>query len=212
MAAPFDDQLILDLRQTVTYTPSVGSPVSVSGVTVQEQGVQTIQTGLLSLVARDARITFGMTQFTGRPAEGARCTTTDGLVWQFVSVIKRELGNFWEIIGRTFSVPGGLPDSGTLYNRNSTPVTSKGLNDPTWTALESNIACHLELDGQQADNTIEPVESLITGRVLAEGYREFRPGRRFALSTAPTQYWDVDGAEPYEPTLGVQILRVSRRI
>lgn len=213
MAAPFDDQLILDLPQTGTYTPLSGSTQSVAGVTVQEIGVQPVQAGLFSLVARDARITFGMTQFSGRPAEGGRYAAADGITWQFVSVVKRELANFWDITGRSFSVPGGLSDVGTLQRRNSTATTTKGLNNPTWTALESSIACKLMNDAQAVDFTSPApgVDTMISGHVLCAGYREIRAGDRFKIAAAPLVLWDVDGAEPYDPTLGVQILRLTQR-
>lgn len=212
MAAPFDDQLIFDLPQTGTYTPLSGASVSVAGVTVQESGVQAIQTGLFSLVARDARITFGMTQFTGRPAEGARYTAADGLVWQFVSVVKRELANFWDITGRTFAVPGGLTETGTFYRRNSGGTSAAGLNRPTWASLES-VACRVMYDDQAAGLTGDlGAETNLRAHVLAEGYREIRAGDRFTLASSPSTNWDVDAADPYDPTLGVQIIRISRRV
>lgn len=210
---PFDDQLVLDLPQTGTYTALNGSSVSVSGVTVQETGVTPLQAGLFSLVARDARITFGMTQFSGRPQEGARYTAADGIVWQFVSVVKRELANFWEIVGRTFSVPGGLTETATLQRRNSTPTTTKGLSNPTWANLESSIACRLMYDGQAPDFSEMPVavSQTVNAHALCAGYRETRPGDRLILASLPAVKWDIDGAEPYDPTLGAQILRLSQR-
>lgn len=211
MAAPFDDQLILDLPQTGTYTSPAGSSVSVAGVTVQETGVTPIQVGLFSLVSRDARIAIGMSQFTGRPAEGGRYAATDGIIWQFVSVVKRELANFWDITGRTFNVPDGLTETAMLYRRNSTPTTTAGLNNPTWAALESNVAAKLMIDAQAVDFGEPKVETQIDGHLLINGFREMRAGDRVALASAPSVYWDVEGSEPYDPTLGVQILRLSKR-
>lgn len=208
---PFDDQLILDVVEAGTVTYLNGSTASVAAVTVDEQGVQTLMAGLLSVVARDALITMGFTQCPVRPQEGGSYTAADGMVWKFVSVIKRPLGSFWEIIGRNFAVPGGLTETGHLYRRNSTGMTAAGLNNPTWSAIESSVYCRVVYDAQGMEAGYTPMDTMIAARVILQGFREIRAGDRFVLASAPSTNWNVDGAEPYDIALGAQILNISQR-
>lgn len=213
MAGPFDDQLILDVTETGTYTTPAGSSSSVAAVSVQESGAQTVFVGNLSLVSRDARIAMGFTQQATRPQECGTYTAADGLIWQIVSVTKHSLGSFWELIGRTFSVPGGLTESGYLQRRNSELTTTKGLSNPTWANLESGVPC-LMLKGLHEVETAgeSPVGTAIRSQVAVQGYREIRAGDRWYVATASTTFWDVESADPYDASLGVQVLNLRRSV
>lgn len=212
MAAPFDDQLIVDVEETVTYTNLAGSSNSVAGVTVDESAVSTVFSGHLSLVSRDADITIGRTQQATRPQEGGSITAADGTVYTIVSVLKRSLGYFWEIVGRSFNVPGGLTDEGTLSRRDNTATTDAKLSDPTWSNYVTAAACLMMTEEQAVDfNTDTRVDTLYAARVVMAGYREIRAGDRFVDTAEPTVYWTVDSAEPYDESFGAQVFRVTRR-
>lgn len=208
---PFDDQLVIDLLESVTLGTLGGGSSVIASCSVDEIGVQSVQAGVFSLVSRDYQITMGHTQCPTRPVEGAIVTLANGVTAAIVSVLSRVLGSYYEVIARSFTVPGGLPERGTLYRRNSTQVTTAGLSNPTFAAYQSNIACRLLPDAAALDTGDGFRDSLITGHAMCAGYREWRDGDRFTVTSAPSEYWDVAGSDPYDPTLGVQILRLTKR-
>lgn len=209
---PFDDQLLLDVTETGNYADVALALTEVAAVSVQETGVQTVFAGQLSLVARDARIAIGFTQLPIRPQEGGQYIAADGLVWQIVSVVKHSLASYWEITGRNFTVPGGLTERGYLQRRNSGTTTTKGLNNPTWASLETSVPCLMIRGPGEIESGETPIDTIIRTQTVMQGYREIRAGDRFFIVSAPTTYWDVDGAEPYDPSIGVQVLNLRRSV
>lgn len=213
MAAPFDDQGVIDLPETMTYASLAGSTASWTDATLDDQGVQTVISGTLELTARDVLVTKSITGQTTRPQEGGTLTDSSGTVYRIVSVLRRKLGYFWEIAARTFAVPGGLNQTGTLQRRDSSTTTTKGLSNPTWANLELAVACKLIRGGQSVLMTGEsPVEMDGLAQVVLEGYREIRTGDRFVLSTESSSPYDVDGAEPYDASFGAQVLNLRRSV
>lgn len=207
---PFDDQMILDCVESGTVTYLNGSTAAVVAVTVDEQSVQPVQAGLLSLYAKDALITIGLTQCPTRPQEGGTYTAADGVVWQLVSVLKRTLGNFWEITGRTFAVPGGLTSRGTLSRRLNVATTT-GLYRTTLTPYVSAAACRFIADGQTPTLDAErAVKTMLSGVVVMEGFRDMRAGDVWRDDSAPTVLWDVNSVDPRDISLGAQVFRVTR--
>lgn len=212
MAAPFDDQDVIDLPETLTYTNLAGTVASWTDATLDDQGVQTVISGTLELTARDVLVTASITGKTTRPQEGGTLTDSGGTVYQIVSVLRRKLGYYWEIVARTFAVPGGLNQTGYLQRRNSSAATSQGLNNPGWSNLESLVPCKFVRDAQAVGYGETPVESEIGGRVIVQGFREIRAGDVFVLTAEPTVVWDIDGAEPYDASLGAQVLILRRSV
>lgn len=210
---PYDDQLVIDLEESVTYTPPGGFGIPVASATVDEESANTIFAGFLGLVSRDALITIGKTQLPTRPVENGTITDGDGNVWQIVSAINRKLGNFWEINGRDFSVPGGLTQSGNLGRRDNTATTTNGLSNPVWSNYESGTACLVMPAEQGRELTGEDgVVTTVAERVVMQGYREMRAADRFTLTTDSTTLWEVESIEPYDPSFGCQVFRATRRI
>lgn len=210
MWGPFDNQLNMALLENLKYTDLSGNFGCAVSASLDEQGVQTIYSGYLSLVSRDAFITVGKTQQVRRPVEGGTYTDREGTIWQIVSVIDRKLGYYWEITGRNFNVPGGLT-SGTaaLYHRDNTRTSTAGLSDPTWNQYASGPC--LFMPDQQAANygDEDAVTTMIAARVAMQGYQEMRAGDRFTLSALN---WTVEGIEPFDPSFGAMAFRVMRRI
>lgn len=207
---PFDNQLNMDLLESLKYTDLNGNFGCAVSATLDEQGIQTIFPGFLTLVSRDALITVGKTQQVGRPVEGGSYTDRSGTAWQIVSVIDRKLGYFWEVTGRTFNVPGGLiSGTATLAHRDNTRTSTAGLSDPTWNQYASG-PCLFMPDQQNANlGDEDATTTIIAGRVAMQGFREMRTGDRFTLTAVD---WTVESFDPYDPSLGVQVFRVVRRI
>ena len=128
MAAPFDDQAIIDLPQPLTYVDLVGNSSSWAVATLDDESMTTVFSGTLSLVARDVSITVSRTAVTSRPLPGATVTelTDDGATYTIVSSLYRKLGYFWEITARTYDTNNGLTETGDLSRRNSSGTRRKG--------------------------------------------------------------------------------------
>ncbi len=210
MAAPFDDQAVIDLPEALTYTNLAGSGTSWAVTTLDDQGESTVFSGTLSLISRDVLVTVSRTTTT-RPAPGATLTDTEGTVYTIVSSLYRKLGYFWEILARSFNVPGGLTDTGSLARRNSSASSTEGLNDPTWADYATNGACRVILDEQAVDTSSETaVDTLLAGRAVFAGRIEMRAGDRFTDSNSAA--WNVDSVEPYDPSFAATVFKISRRI
>lgn len=213
MAAPFDDQAIIDLPQPLTYVDLVGNSSSWAVATLDDESMTTVFSGTLSLVARDVSITVSRTAVTSRPLPGATVTelTDDGATYTIVSSLYRKLGYFWEITARTYDTNNGLTETGDLSRRNSSANTPEGLNDPTWTTYASAERCRLLPDEQTVDASGETaVDTILTGRVIYEGLRTMRAGDRFTDEDGV--HWNVDSVEPYDTSLAATVFRVSRRL
>lgn len=209
---PFDDQGVIDLIESGTYTATSGSSSDWSEVGLQETGASTVVAGLLSLVAREARITKSITATPTRPREGGTYTADDGLVWQIVSVVKRGLANFWEITGRTFNVPGGLTVTGQLSRRTNTADAVTKLSDPAW-PVYATVNCAVIPGSQDIEFTgDEGTVTTVRAQVIAEGRRDIRAGDNFALTADPDTLWTVTSVEPYDLSLGAQVFQTQRRI
>jgi hypothetical protein len=206
MAAPFNDQAILDLPESGTYTAPGGASASWAYVNVQETDEQTVVPGYLNLVGRGARISVSVTGIS-RPQEGGRYTADDGQVWQIAGVVKHALANFYEITARRYVLQNA--ETIKLRRRDSSDTTDDGLNEPTWDDLETTDgvivpdAHETVLDGPMAAGTE------IHATLVAADYRELRAGDR-VTNDSWVSYWTVESMQPYDISLGHQLARVTR--
>lgn len=210
VAAPFDDQAVIDLPESLTYANLAASSSTWSSCTLDDIGVQTVFAGTLSLVSRDVQVTVSRTAVATRPVEGGTITDGDGVIYTIVSVLKRRLGHFWEIMARTFSVPGGLFETGSLARRTNA-ADANGLMAGTWNDYLTDQPSRLIPDEQAVDTSGETaVDTMIRAGVVMAGFREIRAGD--AYTHDDDTEWTVDSVDRYEIALGAQMFRVSRRV